>query len=172
MVTVEELRERLEYRPQTGELIWRIGKYKGHVAGTPTRAKKCRTMYVILRINGRRYLAHRIIWAMITGSTPLYEIDHEDGDGLNNRLDNLRDVPHKVNTQNSRKQRNNTSGHTGVSIAWNGMWRAEITNDRKKIYIGVYVTKEEAIAARKEAEKFYGYHELHGTIKVGDYHQK
>ena len=59
---------------------------------------------------------------------------------------------------NNAPSKNNTSGKTGVS--WNKSrmkWEAYIWHNKKKIFLGGYLSKEEAIAARKEAEiKYFG----------------
>jgi hypothetical protein len=89
-------------------------------------------------------------------------IDHINGDKLDNRRANLRVVTPSVNQVNrKRTNRNNTSGVRGVdfapSVSAAKPWRAQITSQGKNHYLGLFRTKEEAVAARKAAEvKFYG----------------
>lgn len=62
------------------------------------------------------YLIHRIIWVMINGSvSDCNDIDHEDGDGLNNSLSNLREVAKTINSRNKRKRSDNKTGKTGIT---------------------------------------------------------
>lgn len=80
-------------------------------------------------------------------------VDHKDKDKLNNRRSNLRVCTNAENIRNSSVRVNNTSGATGV---WwrsdRNRWVAEIKLDYKKITIGRYKTKEEAVEARRQKE--------------------
>lgn len=82
--------------------------------------------------------------------------DHKDRNPLNNRRDNLRPATAQENARNHNKQKNNSSGVTGV--CWsksNQVWRATIVIDKKKIYLGSSVDKEKAIKIRLQAEAKY-----------------
>lgn len=81
-------------------------------------------------------------------------IDHINRNKLDNRKESLRYTTIKVNAQNRSLHSNNTSGHTGVYKVKN-RWQASIRSDGKGIYLGSFKTIEEAIQARKEAEKIY-----------------
>jgi len=90
-------------------------------------------------------------------------IDHIDGNATNNLLSNLRLTTQRINTKNQCKRVTNTSGHMGVY--WSNTrnkWVAEIKVDYKKVHLGVFVEKKEAVAARQTAEKKYGFHSNHG----------
>ena len=78
------------------------------------------------------------------------EADHIDRRVWNNSRSNLRRATHKENSRNRSKHKNNTSGVTGVF--WDKRaqkWRAHITSK----HLGLFVTKEAAIEARKRAER-------------------
>jgi len=82
------------------------------------------------------------------------EVDHINRDRTDNRRINLRFVNRQLNNLNITKQKNNTSGHTGV--AWHkqrGKWRAYIMIDYKQHSLGLFESKTEAIKARKKALK-------------------
>lgn len=85
-------------------------------------------------------------------------VDHINHDTLDNRRCNLRKCSYSQNMMNTRKPSDNTSGYKGVS--WNKCkhkWEAYIQLDRKKVKLGCFVNKEDAISARIEAEtKYYG----------------
>jgi hypothetical protein len=72
------------------------------------------------------------------------------------------DIP-QANRRRIRTPTHNSSGHIGV--CWSrreSKWRAEITVDCRRIHIGYFTAKAEAIAARKAAEITYGFHPSHG----------
>jgi hypothetical protein len=106
--------------------------------------------YVGTKIKGREVYLHRFLM----NATPGLEVDHINGDTLDNRRANLRVVTHRTNIANrTRLNRNNTSGVTGVS--WDrsvGKWMAHITINRRRKTLGVYLRKEDAIEARRLAE--------------------
>lgn len=83
------------------------------------------------------------------------EVDHINGNPLDNRKVNLRVCSHKENLRNLGVQKNNTSGYPGVHKLKSGRFRALIMIDYRSIDLGTYATFEEAVAARKDAEKLY-----------------
>jgi hypothetical protein len=83
-----------------------------------------------------------------------YVIDHINGDGLDNRRENLRLANSAQNAWNSRIAKNNTSGFKGVTFnKREGRWRAKISHDGKRINIGTYDTAELASAAYEGAAR-------------------
>lgn len=106
-------------------------------------------------IGGRAKPIHRIIMNAKEGDI----IDHINRNKKDNRLENLRKTDKSENAYNSKLRSNNKSGTTGVRFRKDTKrWSAEIKKDYKKIPLGCFATKEEAIQARKEAEvKYYGY---------------
>lgn len=91
---------------------------------------------------------------MIMRENHLEVVDHINRNKLDNRKENLRYTTYKVNSQNRSMNYNNKSGHSGVYKVKN-RWQACIGVDWKRIYLGSFKTKEEAIKAREEAEKIY-----------------
>lgn len=89
------------------------------------------------------------------------DIDHINGDPSDNRLENLRNVSHEVNGRNLARRKNNTSGVTGVS-RHGSKWVARICPSRRTIYIGIFDSFDDAVAARRAAEVKYGYHPNRG----------
>ena len=127
--------------------ISNCGKY-----GRFHAVKSGRTLYVSANHIGsnKSTQIHRIIRPDID------LIDHIDMDGLNNLRSNLRKCTRSQNGANALPKKNNTSGYTGV---WRDKrrdrWCAEIKVNYKKISIGSYSDKNDAIKARREAEKKY-----------------
>ena len=85
-------------------------------------------------------------------------IDHRDGDGTNNRWNNLRRASQSQNNANRRRPRSNTSGFKGVSrCRRTGKWIAVIGKRGRMIYLGKFSTPQAAHAAYvAAARKLYG----------------
>ena len=106
-------------------------------------------------------MAHRLAWFYVYGAWPNGDLDHINGDKLDNRIANLREATRKQNMQNVRQHKHNTSGVKGV--AWHSQrnkWRAYIFVDYRQIHLGLFDTKEAAAAARMNAEEIYHSHRV------------
>lgn len=151
-VTADEVRHLFIYRSEDGALIRRVkrGKHQpGTVAGTPHCGG-----YIQIHIQGRLYLAHRLVWLHVHGEWPINQIDHINGNKTDNRIENLRDVAPGINTENMRRPRSdNTSGYLGVSKEKTGYWAAKINVSRKTLYIGRFTTPELAYEAYVQAKR-------------------
>jgi len=165
-MNAQEIRELLNYNPDTGILTMRIRTSRrvkiGDIAGTIKPGG-----YIDIKIKGRLYKAHRLAWLHAYGSWPKGDIDHINHDGGDNRIINLRDVTCLENMRNQSIYRNNKSGIHGVD--WENpckKWRARITAGRKEIYLGQHIDFFEACCARKSAENKYGFHKNHGAAKL------
>jgi hypothetical protein len=164
--TQTELRELLRYDSQTGQLFWKERPGTMNAAQSFNTRHAGQEAFTSLKDGYRRGLlfqesvyAHRVIWKIMTGEDAS-EIDHIDGNPLNNAWRNLRDI-RGGNQKNSRKRHDNTSGHVGV-VRRGERWIAQFGINGTTRHIGIYNTKEEAIAARKQAELEYGFHPNHG----------
>lgn len=158
MLTAERLREVLTYDADTGEFRWRVrpsnrvrvGDVAGHLE--PFRG------YVLLRIDGRMYLGHRLAWLYAHGSWPTLQIDHRDGDRANNRIANLREATQVQNSANMKRRPNNTSGFKGVT--WDKsrrMWMAQIRAYGVHRVLGHFDAPQDAHAAYvAAAERYFG----------------
>jgi len=110
--------------------------------------------YFKFKFRGQMYVNHRAVYFLNTGVDPEEKtVDHEDGNGLNNKISNLRLATLSQNQDNRKKNKNNTSGITGVLwIKLSKKWRAEIYKDCSRIYLGLFGNKDEAVAVRIAAE--------------------
>ena len=104
---------------------------------------------------------------MCFGYWPNNEIDHIDGDRLNNRIDNLRDVKKSINMKNKAVYSKNKSGISGVSFRKErNKWEVKISNNGKETYLGYYDNFADAILIRKQAELECDYHNNHGRSNL------
>jgi len=97
-------------------------------------------------------LLHRFISA----AQGNFEVDHKNGNGLDNRRENLRVCTKVNNIRNQRKQKNNSTGFKGVS--WDKpmkKFRAQITVSYKRIHLGYFDSAEDASRAYDAAARKY-----------------
>ena len=122
--------------------------------------------YVLIGIANKNRKAHSLAWLYVHGEWPENEIDHIDGNGLNNRIDNLREVTTGENKRNKRLQKNNTSKCVGIYWYKPTKKRAakECINGLNK-HLGYFKEKWDAICARKSSNNRNGFHPNHGSPK-------
>lgn len=153
---VGKLRERFSYDPVSGLLTWKVRpKFSsiaiGTVAGNLHRHRN--TVYRRVMVDGESIYAHQIAWAITYGEWPTFRIDHEDRDGLNNSIRNLRSVTNSENLHNAKIYSTNKSGVKGVCFnKGKGMWQAYIYMDCKQFHLGWFTSLEVAASARAKAE--------------------
>ncbi|MBL3524167.1 HNH endonuclease [Serratia plymuthica] len=156
MVTYIELLSRLDYTPTTGVFIWKIPpnfhpELKGKTAGTKTPDG-----YIKIRINGKKYFAHRLAWLFHFGDFPEMEIDHKNRIRHDNRINNLRLASNPQNQAN-RRRKTGKIFTKGVRILPSGKFNARISFNKKLINLGTFDTEKIAGAAYLQAaRKFYG----------------
>lgn len=171
MITQTELKEIIHYAPCTGTFTWLVSRgnrCRGSEAGTRRKDPTCYNLYYrVIRYDGKNYRAHRLAWLYMLGHWP-NKTDHEDGNGLNNRWSNLRDGTTQLNNKNKAMQSNNTSGCPGVCFhKRTGKWQAQIGGCGRKNYkyLGLFINKDDAVRARRDAERAAGFHPNHGRLK-------
>ena len=87
-----------------------------------------------------------------------YEVDHINGNTLDNRRSNLRVCSHKQNIRNQKLSAASSSGYKGVSqVKSTKRWMAYIKVNQKRIYLGTFEDKiNAAIAYNEAAKKHFG----------------
>jgi len=148
------LKEWLAYDPATGVFTWRKNPGKKRQAGKAAGCLCKKQGYVLICVQRELRMAHRLAWLYMTGEWPPDTIDHRDGNRANNRWDNIRPATFSENAANRGPRIDCASGVPGVSYrASRGTWRAYITFEGKTVWLGSFKTKDEASAARSEAER-------------------
>lgn len=159
-MTIELARTRFEYKPETGELLWRncrIKKLNGKQAGAVRQDG-----YLQVNVRGRLYFVHRIIFLLVTGEEPI-EVDHINGVRADNRWSNLRPVSRGENSLNKKLHKNNKSGVKGVFWSEaNQKWRAVVKLGGRPVYAKMFKEFDDAAKAVAEARRSF-----HGEFSRG-----
>lgn len=151
--TLERLRELFDYDPETGIFRWKI-RTSNRISVGNRAGRNNGNGYIRIMIDGYTEYAHRLAWFHFYGEWPEFEMDHIDGNGMNNRISNLRCATHAQNSQNLSKRSTNKSGVMGVSwMKSYQKWEAYIMVNYKKIGLGYYNDLQEAGAAYLKAKK-------------------
>jgi len=110
MITVERLKELLNYNETTGAFTWKVTPKSYRVAVGDVAGGVHSKGYIHIKIDGVTRFAHRLAWLYVFGSLPKQQIDHINRIKTDNRISNLRDVSA---TENNR----NTSRFKGICLA-------------------------------------------------------
>lgn len=135
--------ERIDLRRTDGK--WKVVDNK----------KNHNTGYCQVNFNGIMVRYHVIIWILSTGKDipQGMEIDHINGNKIDNRIENLRLVTNRQNQQNQKKHREGQLVGCYFDKS-TGKYRAQIKIGGKMIYLGLYKTEQEANEAYKIACKY------------------
>lgn len=149
-LTQEQVRYYLDYCPVTGVFRWK--NPTANMLKPGDKAGSISNGYIVIRINGHNYPAHRLAWLYQTGQWPKDLIDHIDGNPSNNVWSNLRPCNNRQNQANQK--RTNLRGTCYHKDAKKFM--AQIQVNGKKQHLGYYPTREQAFMARLAREQELG----------------
>lgn len=166
MISATRLRDLLAYDPQSGVFTWRVDRgpaRAGSSAGVvvPRSGQQRDKFYIRIGLDGRRYYAHVLAYVWMTGAAPLGELDHRNGDGLDNTWSNIRLASHAENGRHRNGRRaGNTSGYSGVSFHRGAKrWRARLMVNGREVQVGYFDDPVTAAKARDDAAR-----RLHGEF--------
>lgn len=150
----EELKALFDYH-KDGYFIRKVARGTQKV-GSVHKGKLEKNGYRRTTISHNLYLTHRLIWMWHYGTEPKF-LDHIDNDRVNNKIENLRDVTKNDNARHQLIPCNNSSGYFGVR--WYDYdnsrippcWAVQITVNSKKIHLGYYQSKKDAVLAYNDA---------------------
>lgn len=180
-LTQKYIKQCFEYNPETGvfkkkkrprhhfstDIGYRRSLIKYHEREGEPAGTVNAIGYLVISVNRVNYTAHRLAWLYHYGHMPDGNIDHIDGNPLNNSISNLRIATHEQNSRNVRMRPENKTGIVGVIY--------EEKYDRWKAFIGVgsgksisknFKTLLDAAAFRKSMEITLNYHKNHGRKAV------
>jgi HNH endonuclease len=158
-ISLSKLKSILKYDPITGLFTWRVkrrcgrGKFTriGGIAGF-----KESLGYWCIGIEGKTYKCHRLAWLFCYGKWPRDDIDHINGNRMDNRIANLRIGGKQLNPRNAKRKSSNKSGFKGVHKDKGG-YIARICVNYNRIYLGHFRTARAAHAAYAlAAQRYYG----------------
>lgn len=144
-LTVSRLKELLSYDPESGLFQW-VHPPKNHPGLKAYIAGGIGTGYVMIKIDGRKYKAHRLAWLYVHGAWPDGDLDHANGCPLDNRIANLRVATNPQNQANRRLQRGKDTPK-GVRRLPSGRFQARISVNKRLHHLGSFDTAEAAQAA-------------------------
>lgn len=156
ILTQEELKERVNYNPDSGIFTWKSKSdpRSSIKIGAEINCKD-KDGYLRVFISYKYYKLHRLAWFYVYGVWPKYQIDHINGDKKDNRISNLRDISQSANMQNIHKANiNKLSGlPRGIYFEF-GKYRARIKIKNKIKNLGSFVLLSEAVDAYVNAKQF------------------
>ena len=174
LYSFEYIKDKIFYDSENGRCFWKrkhgdskeIRRWNaryalaecGYISGCGYRLLSIKTP------NGKIMISmHRLVFFMENGRPPTYDIDHIDQNKLNNKPSNLRDVPCSENLKNKPKQKNNTSGITGVRWRKDQQkWQARVIISKKENHLGYFDSINDAEKAVIKFRIANGFTENHG----------
>jgi len=143
-MNIKELKNNFLYDEETGQIIRTTRKN--------SNGSYDKDGYLIIKFKSKQYKAHRLVWLYHKGSYPKYGIDHINRNRKDNRIENLRDVPQKINCWNSNKKVNPETGVCGVYIdKTNGLKKKYTVKYREKTHRFYFLS--DAVKKRKQIWK-------------------
>lgn len=166
-LTLELLQAVLDYDSQTGIFTWKVklsnNTNVGEIAGHRNKING----YYELCIHNIKFHAHKLAWMYVYGVYPDF-VDHKNRNRSDNRISNLRLGDECLNTINSKRRKDNTSGYKGVGKK-GYRWFARITVRGKITHLGMFDTKEQAAKAYNAAAlEYYGEYACLNVISLRD----
>lgn len=142
-----------------GNLFWndaRSNVKAGDRAGSDNQ------IYKQLQIDHKKYYVHQIIFLYHRGYIP-NELDHIDGNRLNNDIENLRSVTHSQNQHNHSKHKSYNGKPTSSQykgVYWEerrNKWRSRIVIDKREKHLGYFINEIDAAKCYNDAAiKYFG----------------
>lgn len=141
-IDVDELKK--VFRLRDGKLEKSKPNSKEKWAVVNSKSKNSLTYYTV-HFNGRKVFYHIIVWVLSTGKNIPEElqVDHINGNRIDNRIENLRLVTQRENCQNQKGHRDGQLFGCNFDSR-SGKYRSAIRINYKRIHLGYYDTEQEA----------------------------
>lgn len=172
----EYLTSRIEFDPDTGEMIWKpkdesesgASAFNARFANKKAVSKNGNGyLQICFRLSGKdhRQVSHRFAWFVSNGKLPDGFIDHINGNKHDNSIANLRDVTQSENMRNASLRSNNKSGIAGIHFAKaRNKWVVQsVDSHGRHVHVGIFRELSDAKNALIEFRTNNGYTERHGN---------
>lgn len=175
-LSVDLINELIEYDKDDGSFTWRRrsidyfpcertcngwnSRYAGEKAGCIAKTKN--NSYRKITLFKKMFHASDLALLLSTGEWPNGVVVHVDGDTTNDALRNLKVVEYREAYTSNKVYKNNTTGHKGIYASGNGFFTVQVSYHGKQYHVMRTNDIDEAILARKKAEKDFGYRYLKG----------
>lgn len=157
-LAIDRLRYLLAYDALTGQFTYKVPRGHRRKVGDSAGGKDA-SGYLVVVIDDVKFKAHRLAWFYAYGTWPEGQLDHINGNKLDNCLANLREVSPRTNTENKRcAPRNSSTRLLGVHKSNNTSdkkWKAAIRVFGKIKHLGYFYTPEEAHEAYLRAKRLW-----------------
>ncbi len=157
MITQADLKNLVDY--VDGQLVAKINSKRRKTS------KRLGTLipksYLLARVQGQLHRVHRLVFLYHHGYMPI-QVDHIDGNRINNKIENLREATSAQNNQN----RMATGASKIKGVVWHKQskkWVASICINRKSVHLGSFEKIEDAAQVATAVRK-----ELHGEFARGN----
>lgn len=160
MITQEQLKAILHYDPETGWFTNLVDRNYNSLAGARVGSLTCGGRYRKVVINKVDYYEHKLAWFYVHGVW--ISVDHKNGDGVENKLLNLRPASQSQNLCNAQR----LTGKSGFVGAYlddrRSMYQSKIQFGGQQFFLGYYDTAKEAnevyLAAAERLHGEFAYH--------------
>jgi hypothetical protein len=142
----------------------RVARHRWHIE-TSGKDKDHLILYACTYIDGKKVSMHNFILRVPDGE----EVDHRNGNGLDNRRCNLRPSTHAQNSAGQRRHRDGSSQYKGVSLGPWKTWISQLHHGHKQYYLGNYrEEKKAALAYDAKARELFGKYGRFNFPRVGE----
>lgn len=152
-LTVDEVHRLFRYEPETGLVYWRVRRSNVVKLDKPVGCPNGRG-YLQVRVNGRLYQVHNVIWVLQHGHWPEKEVDHRNRSKGDNRDGNLKQSTRREQLLN--RATCGKHGFKGVARGKFGRFRAYVLIAGKAKHLGMFDTAYKAALAFDDVAAQHG----------------
>jgi len=115
----------------------------------------------MISVEAVEYRAHRLAFLYMEGQFPRDQVDHINHERNDNRWSNIRHSNYAENMLNKSKYKNSKT----VGVHWHSKhrkWYSDLSSNKKRMFLGLFIERWDAICARMSANNKYKVHPNHG----------